>query len=90
MTLDYALTMANLVGPKIREARYRDGKRVTQQQLCARLQTVGIDIDRTAISKIESGRRPVTDIEIAAICQTLDVDPDWLFSWPESGLQEAK
>ena len=71
--------MANVVGPRVREARYRDGRRVTQHELAARLQTLGVDFGRTAISKIESGRRPVTDREIAALCEALDVTPDWLF-----------
>ncbi len=71
--------MGNLVGPRIREARYRGGKKVTQRDLAARLQTLGVDLDRTTISKIESGRRPVTDGEIAAICGALEVTPNWLF-----------
>ena len=71
--------MPNVVGSRIREARYRGGAKVTQLQLAARLQTLGIDIGRTAISKIEAGRRPVTDSEVAAICKALDVSAQWLF-----------
>lgn len=36
---------------------------------------------RTCISKIEAGRRPVTDVELVAICKALDVDPGWLLGW---------
>ena len=71
--------MPNVVGSRIREGRYRAGRKITQLQLAARLQTLGIDIGRTAISKIEAGRRPVTDSEIAAICKALDVSVEWLF-----------
>ena len=65
--------MKNVVGSRIREVRHRSGKRVTQDQLAARLQALGVDLDRTAISKIETGRRPVTDIEIIALCDALGV-----------------
>ena len=73
------VVMRNVVGPRIREARYRSGQRVTQEQLAARLQSLGIDIDRTAISKIEVGRRPVTDVEIVAICNALGIKVATLF-----------
>ena len=71
--------MKNVVGPRIREARRRSAKRVTQQELVARLQTLGLEIDRTAISKIEAGTRPVTDVEIIAICKALGVKVATLF-----------
>ncbi len=71
--------MKNVVGPRIREARRRPGRRVTQQELVARLQTLGLEIDRTAISKIEAGTRPVTDVEIIAICKALGVKVATLF-----------
>ncbi len=55
---------------------------MTQEQLAARLQTLGLSLDRTAISKIEVGRRPVTDIEIVAICKALSIDVTTLFPEP--------
>ncbi len=75
-------SMRNVVGPRLREARYKAGQKVTQEQLAARLQTLGLSLDRTAISKIEVGRRPVTDIEIVAICKALSVDIITLFPDP--------
>ena len=71
--------MRNIVGPYILQARYLAGRKVTQEQLAAKLQSLGVDLDRTAISKIETGRRPVNDIEIAAICQALGVKVSELF-----------
>ena len=71
--------MKNVVGPKIREARYSSGRKVTQQELAARLQALGMDIDRTAISKIEADKRPVTDLEIVAIAKALGVKITELF-----------
>jgi transcriptional regulator with XRE-family HTH domain len=71
--------MRNIVGARIREARYRLGQKVTQEQLAARLQTLGLDLDRTAISKIEAGKRPVTDREIVGICKALGIKVARLF-----------
>ena len=72
--------MKNVMGPRIREARRRGGQKVTQEELAARLQALGVDLDRTAISKIESGKRPVMDSEIVGISKALRVKVAWLFS----------
>ena len=72
--------MKNIVGPRVRAARYQLGQRVTQEQLAARLQTLSVDLDQTAISKIESGKRPITDIEIVAICEALGIKVSTLFA----------
>jgi len=53
---------------------------MSQDKLAARLQVVGINIGRSAIAKIETGRRPVSDIEIAAIADILGVEIPWLFA----------
>jgi len=67
----------NIVGSRIRKARKES--KVTQMELAARLQVLGIKIDRPAISKLETGSRPVTDIEIAAIAKVLKVPISSLF-----------
>lgn len=72
--------MKNVVGPRIRDARRGKGHRVTQVELAARLQAMGLEIDQSAISKIENGERLVTDIEIVAICQALGISPGSLFT----------
>lgn len=71
--------MKNIVGPRIREARFHFDRKITQDELAARLQSQGIDLDRTAISKIENGKRPVTDVEIMGICLALDIKVGMLF-----------
>jgi len=40
---------------------------------------MGITIDRSAVAKLETGRRPVSDIEVAAIARTLKVAIPLLF-----------
>ncbi len=72
--------MKNVVGPRIREARLRALAKVSQEGLAARLQAMGVELDRSAISRIESGERQVTDLEILPICQALDVPVGSLFS----------
>ena len=46
--------------------------------LADRLQLYGMDLDKNAIQRIESGQRFVTDIELKAISQVLDVSVDVL------------
>ena len=70
----------NAIGPKIREARYRAGQRVSQAELAARLQAVGVDLDPSAVSRIENQDRLVTDIEVMAICEVLDITVETLFA----------
>lgn len=72
--------MKNLVGPRIRQLRLRDTPRVTQAELAARLQVIGVDLDRSAVSRIEQGTRLITDLEITAICEALGVTVQDLFS----------
>ena len=73
--------MKNLIGGRVKEARMQANPKVNQTQLHARLQTQGIDIDVTAISKIESGKRIVYDTELFAIAKALKVSPNWLLSY---------
>jgi len=67
----------NIVGSRVRKARKES--KLTQMELVARLQVLGIRVDRPAISKLEGGNRPVSDIEIDAIAKALKVPISWLF-----------
>ena len=71
--------MKNVVGPRIKDLRGRRLPRTTQEELAARLQALGVDIDQTALSRIENGERQVTDMEIVGICQALGVSVSDLF-----------
>lgn len=66
----------NLVGARVTEARQMRGMK--QVELLARLQTRGIDISIPALSLLEGQKRPVTDIELAALSDILSVSVDWL------------
>ena len=66
----------NIVGARVTEARQMRG--LKQVELLARLQSRGIDISVPALSLLEGQKRPVTDIELAALSEVLGVSVDWL------------
>ena len=66
----------NICGDRIHEARCK--LRLTQNDLAARLQLLGITIERDGISRIEIGTRFIADYEIRAIAQALNVTVSWL------------
>jgi hypothetical protein len=68
----------NCCGPRIRLARRRTSPQVSQQDLVARLETYGININQGMLSKIENQARPVTDIELKAIGEALAISVAWL------------
>ena len=69
----------NIVGVRVREARKATIPLITQTDLVARLQVLGITIDQSGLSKLEGGQRPVSDIEVAALAKALNVSVSWLF-----------
>lgn len=52
--------------------------RLSQKGLADRLQISGLDLDKNAIQKIESGQRFVTDIELRTLAEVLNVSVDEL------------
>lgn len=63
----------NLCGSKIKEIRITKFPGLSQRGLADKLQLTGIDLDKNAIQRIESGQRFVTDIELLAFSQILEV-----------------
>ncbi len=51
---------------------------ITQKDLVARLQVLGLKVDQSTISKIEQGIRPVSDFEVVVLAKALKVSPAWL------------
>lgn len=70
----------NLIGERVRQARYNANPKITQSDLLARLEIRGITLEKTAISKIEARTRPVTDIELVTLADSLGVSILWLLS----------
>ena len=71
----------NVSGVHVR--RLRESMRLTQEQLAARLQIEGVQINQKAVSRIESGLRIVTDYELKALAAVLNVDPSSLLAGAE-------
>lgn len=68
----------NIVGKQVKKARCGCKPLVTQEDLSARLSVMGVDIDRSTISRIEAGQRQVSDYELLALSRALGVAVDWL------------
>ena len=62
----------NLCGQQIAVFRKKMG--LSQRALAERLQVAGLDIDKNAIQRIESGKRFVTDLELVSFCEVLEKD----------------
>lgn len=56
---------------KIRDARER--AKLSQEQLAAKLQLAGLNINQKAISRIETGDRVVPDFELPYFAEALDI-----------------
>lgn len=67
----------NIIGEKIRQIREKN--QITQDQLAARINIQGAEVDRPMISRIESQTRYVLDYELKAISVALGVDIATLF-----------
>ena len=66
----------NLISQNLIEIRKQKG--LSQRALARDLQLAGYDIDKNVITRIETGKRYVTDIELAALCKVLHISMDVL------------
>lgn len=66
----------NLIGARVTQARTEQGMK--QVELLAKLQLAGVDMSVPALSLLEGQKRPVSDIELNAIADILNVSVDWL------------
>ena len=66
----------NIIGKRVTEARNNLGMK--QIELLKHLQLAGIDMSVPALSLLEGQRRPVSDIELNALADILNVSVDWL------------
>ena len=61
----------NIAGKNIKQIRKE--KKITQEELCARMQIMGFKLSRSDISKLENGKRFINDIEIVGFADALKV-----------------
>ena len=71
----------NLCGRQI--AHYRKQMKKSQRELADALQILGLDIDKNAVQRIETGKRFVTDIELVYIAKALNVSFETLLKEAE-------
>lgn len=67
----------NVCGKNI--AKFRMEMKLSQKKLSDRLQIAGLDVDKNAIQRMESGQRFITDIELQYLSKVLDKTMDELF-----------
>lgn len=61
----------NITGVKV--AQLRKTLRISQRELADRLQVVGLDIDKNAVQRMESGQRFITDIEVISLAKVFGI-----------------
>ena len=61
----------NLISSRLIELRRQQG--LSQRDLAHKLQLAGYDMDKNVITRIETNKRYVTDIELRALSQVLGV-----------------
>lgn len=68
----------NICGDQIKRLRKSFPTKMSQRILAESLQLLGVDVDKNAIQRIESGQRFVTDIELKALAKIFGVSADEL------------
>ncbi|MBE6731454.1 MAG: helix-turn-helix transcriptional regulator [Ruminococcaceae bacterium] len=68
----------NLIGLRVEEARKNQGMK--QKELLAQLQVRGVDMNSSGLSKLEGQIRCVSDFELLAISEILNVSISWLLT----------
>lgn len=63
----------NISGQRIRQLREQLPDKPSQKQFSDMLQRAGLDVDKNAIQRMESGSRFITDIELKVIAKVLGV-----------------
>ena len=66
----------NICGLRVKEAR--KNMKLSQEELAAKLQVEGVNIERDSVSRIEIGTRFVADYELLVLCKILSVTPAYL------------
>ena len=68
--------LCNVSGARIRQRR--EELRLSQEQLSARLQLLGLELNQKVVSRVETGLWVVPDFELDYYARALDTDILWL------------
>ena len=71
----------NLIGHRVESVRKQKGMK--QKELLAQLQVSGVDMNASGLSKLEGQIRFVTDVELVAHADILEVSVDYLLGRDE-------
>lgn len=66
----------NVAGVKV--AQLRKTLRISQRELADRLTVIGLDIDKNAVQRMESGQRFITDIELEYLAKVFNTTTEEL------------
>ena len=78
MNKSYFNADSNVISQKLR--KYRKRNKLSQEELAAQMQLLGVDISQPLISKIERNLRFVKDYELACFCRVLHISERELLS----------
>lgn len=71
----------NLISKRLIELR-KDNN-LSQRDLAQKLQLAGYDMDKNVITRIETNKRYVTDLELKALTEIFDISYDYLIDGKE-------
>ncbi|MEO2214567.1 helix-turn-helix transcriptional regulator [Paenibacillus amylolyticus] len=71
----------NIIGSRV--VAIRKSKGIKQREFLARLQTLGLDISQTSLSRLEGQYRLVQDYEVVMIARALEVSVGYLLGEDE-------
>ena len=74
MIIGKVTDQCNICGQNVRKLRKQ--KKMSQDQLAAKLQTEGLGVNQNSVSRIENGKRVVADYELKALAHVLSVAVD--------------
>lgn len=68
----------NIIGRNLR--KYRKSQKISQPELCKRLDLLGVTMYICDIYEIEYGKKTVKDFEVLAFCKVLGITLEDLYS----------
>lgn len=71
----------NLISQRLKALR--EQKQLSQRDLAYQLQLIGMDMDKNVITRIETNKRYVTDLELRAIAKIFQVSYEYLIDGTE-------
>ncbi len=68
----------NIIGNNLR--KYRQLRKISQPEICRKLDLLGVTMYNSDIYEIEYGKKTVKDFEILAFCKVLNISLEDLYS----------